>query len=47
MLIKLFLINEKQIGDPGTVTVLYERAIADIILNPVYGWMTQSTWKKI
>ena len=30
---KAYLINEKQIGDNGRVTVLYERAIADISLE--------------
>ncbi|XP_058789545.1 squamous cell carcinoma antigen recognized by T-cells 3-like [Phymastichus coffea] len=31
---KAYLIKEKQIGDPGRVTILYERAIADISLEP-------------
>lgn len=31
---KAYLMKEKQIGDPGRVTVLYERAIADISLEP-------------
>jgi hypothetical protein len=32
---KAYLIHEKQIGDPGRVTILYERALTDISLEPV------------
>ncbi|XP_011499357.1 PREDICTED: squamous cell carcinoma antigen recognized by T-cells 3 [Ceratosolen solmsi marchali] len=32
---KAYLFHEKQIGDPGRITVLYERALTDICLEPV------------
>lgn len=31
---KAYLMHEKQIGDPGRVTVLYERAVADLSIEP-------------